>query len=113
MTPIADDWQGWLAGPLRTYKQRKLREGELWWSCLDMPRILRDFVTALEHGTELRDEAAIAWQERAERLEAAARRVIRWHYQHSVAEAMGDMIALRAALADIPTEPTFPESLKS
>jgi transposase len=36
-----------------------------------LPAIL----AALERAAELRDEAAIAWQERAERVEAAARRL--------------------------------------
>jgi hypothetical protein len=102
---VTDPWGSWLVkdGPLNGYKRRALREGELWWSCLDLERVLRDFVAALERVSELermnaellhrlhgahaeRDSAeqgdqnatAIArqWRERAGRLEGPARAVV-------------------------------------
>jgi hypothetical protein len=126
---VTDPWGSWLVkdGPLNGYKRRALREGELWWSCLDLERVLRDFVAALERVSELerenaellhrlhgahaeRDSAeqgdknatAIArqWRERAERLEAAARRIVsRVQVGADLDPPMAD---LQAALADSP-----------
>lgn len=48
-------WEAMLRGPLQPYKTRALREGELWWSCLDLDRALTDLAAAREREKGLRE----------------------------------------------------------